>query len=81
MQRFISPMLTSLILALWVSAIAVISVQNATPISLKFIGFRSIEMPVGIILAFTVGVGLIISGILLPPLLNIAAMKHNQEDF
>lgn len=74
-------MLISLILALWVSAIAVISVQNATPISLKFIGFRSIEMPVGIILAFTVGVGLIISAILLPPLLSIVVMKNNQEDF
>ncbi|MDJ0557409.1 MAG: LapA family protein [Microcoleaceae cyanobacterium MO_207.B10] len=80
MQKFISPMLASLILALWVSGIAILSVQNAAPISLKFIGFRSIEMPIGIILAFTVSLGFLIGGLFMPPLFNMAA-KGNPEDF
>ena len=81
MQKLIPPILTSLILALWVIGIAILSVQNATPISLKFIGFQSIEMPIGIILAFAVSLGVIISSILLPPVFNITAMKQHPEDF
>lgn len=81
MQKFIPPILASVILALWVSGMAILSVQNATPISLKFIGFRSIEMPVGIILAFTVSAGVIISSLLLPPLFNMRAMEQSPEDF
>ena len=81
MQKFISPMLASLILALWVSGIAILSVQNAAPISLKFIGLQSIQLPVGVILSFSVGIGLIISSILLPPLFNLGQMKDRQEDF
>ncbi|NET24880.1 DUF1049 domain-containing protein [Okeania sp. SIO1I7] len=81
MQKFISPILCSIILALWVSGIAIFSVQNSTEISLRFIAFQSIDMPVGVILAFSVSVGVIISSILLPPLFGIGQTKERQEDF
>lgn len=81
MQKVISPILTSVILALWVSGIGILSVQNATPISLKFISFQSIQMPVGVILSFSVSVGVVISAIFLPTLLSIGHLKDNQEDF
>ena len=81
MQKFIPPIISSIILALWISGIAILSVQNATPISLKFIGLQSIQLPVGVILSFSVGIGLIISSILLPPLFNLGQMKDRQEDF
>ncbi|MEM1171135.1 MAG: lipopolysaccharide assembly protein LapA domain-containing protein [Cyanobacteria bacterium P01_H01_bin.35] len=81
MQKFISPIISSIILALWISGIAILSVQNATPISVKFIGFQSIQIPVGVILSFSVGIGVIISSILLPPLFNLGQMKERQEDF
>jgi uncharacterized integral membrane protein len=44
--------LTTLILAFWVAAIAIIAVQNATPVSLNFFGLRSIAIPFGVLLAF-----------------------------
>jgi uncharacterized integral membrane protein len=58
--------LTSLIVAVWVSAIALISVQNASPISLRFIAFQSVEMPVGLVLAFSVAIGMMGMSLVLP---------------
>ncbi|WP_293133305.1 DUF1049 domain-containing protein [Okeania sp. SIO3I5] len=81
MQKFISPIISSIMLALWISGMAILSVQNATPISLKFLGFQSIQIPIGVILSLSVSVGLIISSILLPPLLNLGQMKDSQEYF
>jgi len=81
MQKFIPPILGSIILALWVSIIAILSVQNATPISLKFIGFHSIKIPLGVILSFSLSLGVLISAIFMAPLLRIGQIKDRQEDF
>lgn len=54
-----SQFLTSLILAIWISAIALIAIQNATPISLQFLNVQSVEIPLGLILAFSTSLGLI----------------------
>ncbi len=48
------PFLAVIIVASWVSAIAVVSVQNATPVTLHFLVWRSIPMPFGVALAFSV---------------------------
>ncbi len=55
-----------LIIAIWVAAIALISVQNATPVSLRFLVFQSIQIPFGIMLAFSVVVGLLSTAVLQP---------------
>jgi uncharacterized integral membrane protein len=47
------------IVAVWVVAIALISVQNATPVSLRFFVFKSIQIPFGLMLALSVAMGLI----------------------
>ncbi|WP_413163500.1 LapA family protein [Capilliphycus salinus ALCB114379] len=65
-MKIISPILTCLILAGVISAIAIIAVQNATPVSIKFFTFESIQLPVGVVLAFSVAVGLIFTSILIP---------------
>ncbi len=49
----------SVVLATWILVIALISVQNAAPISLRFLVFQSIQVPFGLMLAFWVVVGLI----------------------
>lgn len=64
----IANLLISIVLALWVGIIAVFSVQNFTPVSLQFsllggVRFESIELPVGIMLAFCFGIGAIIAAI------------------
>ena len=56
----------SLILAAWVGAIAILSVQNAAPVSLNFLQFQSIQMPIGVVLAFGVGIGMLGMAILSP---------------
>jgi uncharacterized integral membrane protein len=55
MTRF----LTSLILAFWVSAIALIAIQNATPVALQFLNLRTIEIPLGLVMAFSASIGMI----------------------
>ncbi|MDJ1175099.1 lipopolysaccharide assembly protein LapA domain-containing protein [Roseofilum capinflatum] len=56
----------SLLLSIWISAIAILSVQNATPISLKFLLFESVQIPIGILLAFSASLGLL-AGLLIVP--------------
>ena len=54
--------------ALWILAIALLSVQNASLVSLKFLMLRSIDLPWGLVLAGGVGIGFAIGGCL--PLLG-----------
>ncbi|MEH2179877.1 LapA family protein [Nostoc sp.] len=74
----IAPFLTSLVVAVWVIAIAIISVQNATPVSLKFLTFQSIQIPMGLVLAFSAVVGLI-SMALLQPLWGLAGIRQGNS--
>ncbi len=53
------PTLVTAIAAIWVVAVALLSLQNATPISLQFLGFRSIQLPLGLVLATSAGIGMI----------------------
>ncbi|HLO46986.1 MAG TPA: LapA family protein [Kamptonema sp.] len=54
----------AVVVAAWVSAIAIFSVQNAAPVSLNFLFFQSIEMPVGVVLALSGTLGIIGGAIL-----------------
>ncbi|MBC6476823.1 MAG: DUF1049 domain-containing protein [Hormoscilla sp. GM7CHS1pb] len=77
-MKIIPPVLIAIVLALWVSAIAILSVQNPTAISLKFLGFQSIRLPLGVMLGFTVGVG-VVAGAIAQPLLTIARERNETE--
>jgi lipopolysaccharide assembly protein A len=61
-------LIISAIAAAWVMLIALISVQNASLVSLKFLFWQSIDLPWGLVLAGMVGVGFMIGGCL--PLLG-----------
>jgi uncharacterized integral membrane protein len=50
---------TAIVLAAWIGAIAILSVQNATLVSLRFLGWQSINLPFGVVLAFSAGAGAI----------------------
>ncbi|MEA5515136.1 LapA family protein [Nodularia sp. UHCC 0506] len=65
-MKTLIPIFISLVVAIWVVAIAIISVQNATPVSLRFLTFQTIQIPVGLVLAFSAGVGLIGMALLQP---------------
>ncbi|MGM3306341.1 LapA family protein [Anabaena sp. WFMT] len=69
----------SVVIAVWVIAIALISVQNATPVSLRFLVFQSIQIPFGLVLAFSVAVGLLGVAIL-QPLWGLGASKSRVDE-
>jgi uncharacterized integral membrane protein len=58
-------LLVTIIPAALVIAIAILSVQNATPISITFLQASTVALPVGIWLAFALGLGMAGSALLL----------------
>ena len=72
-------LLISLIMAGWVSAIALVSVQNATPVSLRFLTFQSVQLPMGLVLAFSAAIGMVGMAMLLPT--KRAIGSRAREDF
>lgn len=52
------------IIALAMAFMAVISIQNITEINLEFLVFRSVELPLGVLLAFSFSLGLILGAII-----------------
>lgn len=61
-----------LLIALWVSAIALISVQNATPVTLRFLVFESVQIPIGLLLGFSTSLGILGAALILPASRNSA---------
>ncbi|WP_338022957.1 LapA family protein [Argonema galeatum] len=78
-MKTIANLLASLILAIWVLAIAIFSVQNATLVSLKFLGFESIQLPVGVVLAFCAGAG-VVGGAIAFPLLSGSEQRQGDNE-
>lgn len=58
-------LLLALIPALWIIAIAILSVQNATPVSLRFLWFQSVELPLGVVLSFCAAGALVVTSALI----------------
>ncbi len=54
---------SGIILSIWISAIAILSVQNASLVSLKFFTLQSIEIPIGVVLGFSVSLGVMVGAI------------------
>lgn len=51
--------------AVWIAAIAIIAVQNATPVAIQFLGWQSIALPFGVVLSFCVAGSMVITAGLL----------------
>lgn len=62
-------LLSSLIMAMSLVAIAIFSIQNVDNVSVKFLTLESITIPIGILLVFCSGIGLIL-GWLIPLLFS-----------
>jgi uncharacterized integral membrane protein len=55
----------AIIPAIWVVAIAIVAVQNATPVSIRLLNLESIDIPFGVLLAFFVAGGMLAAALLL----------------
>jgi lipopolysaccharide assembly protein A len=64
-MKIFANFINSLVTAVWISTIALFSIQNIQAVSLKFLVWQSIQFPIGVLLAFCAGVGFI-GGSLLP---------------
>ncbi len=78
MKSFVH-LVIAVIIAVWVMVIALISVQNATPVSLRFLGLQSIQIPFGLVLAFVVAGGLLGMAIL-QPLWGLGELKSRVDE-
>jgi uncharacterized integral membrane protein len=70
--------LLALIPALWVATIAIVAVQNATPVSIRLLTLRSIEIPFGVLLAFGAAGGMVAAAIGLE-LLRLTPAKRKPQ--
>lgn len=77
-MKSLTTFLAALLLATWVSAIAVLSVQNFTAVRLRFLTLQFVEVPVGIVLAFCVGVGMVGTAVV-KPLLQDARLQDRDD--
>jgi uncharacterized integral membrane protein len=55
----------ALVPAVWVVAIAIMAIQNATPVSIRLITLQSIEIPFGVLLAFCAAAGMVAAALVL----------------
>ncbi len=67
--------LTTLIVAGWVGAIALISVQNAAPISLQFLFFETIQLPIGLVLGLSTVAGMVGAAAVIPILKSSRSIR------
>jgi uncharacterized integral membrane protein len=58
-------LLLVLLSAFWMVAIAIVAVQNATPVAIQFLMLRSVELPFGVVLSFCVAGGMMVTMLLL----------------
>ncbi|MEL6927457.1 MAG: DUF1049 domain-containing protein [Cyanobacteria bacterium J06600_6] len=63
-------------MAVLLVAIAIFSIQNIENVSLKFLTFESIDVPVGVLLAFASAVGIML-GALIPILFARQRTRQN----
>lgn len=65
-MKSFATLITACIVAVWVGAIALIAIQNAAPITLRFLTFQTIEIPFGLVIAFSVMIGILGTAIVQP---------------
>ena len=63
--RVMVRLLVAMIPAALVAAIAILSVQNATPVAINFLRGSTVALPVGIWLAFALALGMSLTAILM----------------
>lgn len=73
--------LISLIMAVWFGTLAIFTIQNVAPTTLRFAFWESIQLPISILLTFCFGGGLVL-GALMPILWQRSQKRRPRfEDF
>lgn len=59
-MQTLTQLMIALIMAAWLLTMVLLSIQNVTPVSLKFLLFESIDLPIGLLLTFSLCGGLVL---------------------
>ena len=78
-MKSFATLITACIVTVWIGAIALIAVQNAAPVALRFLTFQTIELPFGLVIAFSVMAGILGTAIA-QPLLGLLP-SQTEDDF
>ena len=65
-MKSLASLLTSSVVAVWIVAISILSMQNADPIRLRFLRYQTIQLPVGFVLAVSAGAGVVATALIQP---------------
>lgn len=77
-MNYLSKFLISILISFCLILFAVFSIQNITPISLKFFVFQSVQLPIGILLCLIFSLGMIFASIV-PLLLPFNKSKQKTK--
>ncbi|GAB4542783.1 MAG: hypothetical protein Tsb0014_35870 [Pleurocapsa sp.] len=77
-MKIVANLFVSLLMTVWVGAIAIFSIQNIQDVSLQFLMFHSIKLPLGVLLSFCAGAGMVL-GALLPLLWQRKKRLHRSS--
>jgi len=58
-------LLSSILIAFWIVLFAVLSIQNIADVTLHFLVFESIKIPVGVVMALSVAAGILVQPFLI----------------
>ncbi|MBF2078563.1 MAG: DUF1049 domain-containing protein [Synechococcales cyanobacterium T60_A2020_003] len=73
-------LILAVIVGAWISAIALLSIQNAKGVTLQFLAFKSVEIPFGLVLTSSVVVGMVGTALLLPVLRAGGSRRLKKSD-
>jgi uncharacterized integral membrane protein len=59
-MQTLTQLVIALVMAAWLLAMVLLSIQNVAPVSLKFLLFESIDLPIGLLLTLCLGGGLVL---------------------
>lgn len=73
-------LILALVVSFWVCAIALIAIQNARGVTLRFLTLQSVEIPFGLLLTFGFVLGMVGTALLLPLLTRGAGSLREGRD-
>lgn len=62
-MKSLTYLITTIMIAFWFGVIAIFSIQNITEVSLKFLMLKSITFPIGVLLSFCMGGGMVLGSL------------------
>lgn len=77
-MKTLASLIATIFIACWVVAIAILSLKNVAPVSIRFLTFQTIELPFFLVLTFSAALGMIFMA-LIQPLWGFNGTEQSKE--